>query len=89
MFEKFAFGALSLVVLFFVSLGGYAIVKAVSAEGTITYCYTEYWSPSEMPPMVRLHGFRPWRPDRFIGNYKNLDDAVHDAELIGCKIEKQ
>jgi hypothetical protein len=37
--------------------------------------------------MIRLFGFRPWRSDRRIGNYKDLVEATEAAKLIGCKIE--
>ena len=70
-----------------VLIAGYCCWRAAAADGQVTYCYTEYWSPSEMPPMIRLFGFRPWRSDRRIGNYKDLVEATEAAKLIGCKIE--
>lgn len=80
-------GVLALVIAVVVSC--YCIYRAVAADGQVTYCYTEYWSPSEMPPMIRLFGFRPWRQDRRIGNYKDLNEATEAAKLIGCQIENK
>ena len=73
-----------------VALGvGYCCWRAIAADGLATYCYVDYWSPHEMPPMVRLYGYRPWRTDRFIGNYKDLNEASEASKLIGCKIENK
>lgn len=76
--------AISLVIV-----SAYAIYRVAQADGKVTYCYAEYWSPSEMPPMIRLFGYRPWREDRKIGNYKDLAEATEAAQMVGCKIESQ
>lgn len=68
-------------------IASYCCWRAADADGQVTYCYVEYWSPNEMPPMIRLFGFRPWRTDRRIGNYKDLSEATEAAKMIGCPIE--
>jgi hypothetical protein len=83
---KMIFWILSTVVIFFVALGGYSLVMSMRADGRVTYCYLSYVSPSQMPPMWELRGFREWREDSHIGVYPSNDQAVSAAKLISCPL---
>lgn len=82
-FLKIGVAVLCLIVLAAIIYPSY---MSVQSDGQITYCYTSYMSPTGMPPVIQLHGFRPWRPDRHIATFSTLDEAVKAAEAMHCTV---
>ena len=80
-----------IVVVGLLGLGLYPIIKTVSADGKIEYCYvnTDRHPVVNQPDVViySLWGFRPWRSDRRISpNLKNLEEVKTAAETYGCTL---
>lgn len=79
-------GLIGIVLVLF---GLYAIGASARSNGEIDYCYVEMWSPPNMSPQYQLHGHRPWRQDRILGNYPTMDVAIKEAELMQCPLNKK
>lgn len=77
------------IVSILIIFGLYAIVASARSNGEIDYCYVEMWSPPNMSPQYQLHGHRPWRQDRILGNYSTMDIAIKEAELMQCPLNKK
>lgn len=73
----------SIIILSFLA-AGIMTFKSIASDGKIQYCYIEYYSPSGIQPVYKLHGFVPWRNDRDLGAYESLNQAKDAAEKIQC-----
>ncbi len=74
-----------LVVVSLVSLGIYALVRCMFADGKVNYCYIEM-DRNDHIPFFKLRGHKNWRDDLDLGRYPSLKDAVDASQLIQCKL---
>lgn len=75
--------------VFLVAFGAIAIVESARANGETDYCYTQWYSPNDLPPVVRLYSHRPWRNDEVISMFPKLDEAIRAAESLHCPLQKK
>lgn len=75
----------ALVVLAFVSFGGWCLFKTTTATGETVYCYVELETAGDIP-IFRLYAFREWRGDRKIASFLTLEPATKAAEEMGCPL---
>lgn len=78
----------SLVVLLLMLFGSYVVVMSARSNGETDYCYVNYRSPPDMPPIFELVGHRPWREDRYIAKFQTMDETVKAADVIHCPLQK-
>ncbi len=62
------------------------VIKSVTSDGRIEYCYVDMISPQGLMPQYRLYGFRSWRPNADLGTYVSIDDAVAASKKLECKM---
>jgi hypothetical protein len=82
------FGALALGLI---ALIAYPLVKCISADGRVEYCYVlteRHTVPNQADVVVyQLWGFRPWRSDRNISPaLKSMEEVKAAAEAYGCNL---
>lgn len=79
----------SLLLIGVAALGIFAlgsIYKSAIADGKVDYCYINRLGSGE-DQVFHLEGFRPWRTDRAIGEFKKFDEAMATAKKMNCKVE--
>lgn len=75
-------------VLSFVLFGStYCLIKAVQANGEVSYCYVEYNNMGRYP-FYSLRGYRPWRSDRDIGVFLSIKEANDAAVAMKCLVDQ-
>ncbi len=65
------------------------IVKSASASGQVEYCYVEYKTLSDMPPVFQLRGHRIWRDDRNFGVFQTYEEAFTMSSSMKCPLLKK
>jgi hypothetical protein len=85
-----AVGLMAFILMMVVAIG-YPIMKVVTADGRISYCYvgqTVYQDPnSALVVKYHLYGSRSWRDDRLIAmNLKDMDEVKENAAKYGCEL---
>ncbi len=64
------------------------IVKTISADGRVEYCYVEVPGSAVSVTSYQLWGYRPWRADRRIAvNMDTFEDAKAEADRLGCALK--
>ncbi len=89
--EKVASVIVGLVVLGLIALAGYPLLKCISADGKVDYCYVvteRHMVPNQADVVVyQLMGFRPWRQDRCLSPaLRTLEDVKNAAEQYSCTL---
>ena len=85
--DKFWLGLMAAVVVVGLLFAGTAIVCSVRANGETDYCYIEWYSPTDLPPFVRLMAHVPWRNDRRIAYFRTPEEASEQAVKMKCPLE--
>ena len=67
-------------------LAGFSAVMSIRASGKVEYCYTQYYSPQQMPQAQALYGFRAWRSDSHLGTFPDLPTALAAAKSMNCPL---
>jgi hypothetical protein len=74
------------VILSVLGVIGWAIFGSIRSNGEADYCYTEMTSPTGMAPQFMLYAHRPWRLDRHLGTFKDLDELRVEAKMLDCPL---
>lgn len=68
-------------------LASWGIYGAARSNGETDYCYVEVTSPTGMAPQFMLYGHRPFRADRHLGTFKDVDEARVEAKMLECPVK--
>lgn len=68
-------------------LAAWGIYGSARSNGETDYCYVEVTSPTGMAPQFMLYGHRPFRADRHLGTFKDVDEARVEAKMLECPVK--
>lgn len=68
------------------AVGVYVLFHVIDADGRVTFCYTRYVSPADLPPVYQLFGHREWRSDTLMATKTTYEEIVYAAEIHHCAL---